>query len=236
MELLQIFYEATLKALQEAKNDRLWFKTNLKLGKLWFDREEYGRLQRILKELNKSCQGEDGADDIKSPNTRFSSIATTEECDSVKRNLGAAVAVYGGILFWYGAWTLIDDSLVAVRPSQLVLFHARDLLIGALLLIATDVYFQVGCVDGSFAPEFWGPWLSRRLAGWPTTDRVHAKLLDRIKAAGHHRVNDPSTKEGKRMRSAFGTVRKKRNCTVAHMREWPVCERLIKLTEPLLLC
>ena len=47
----------------------------------------------------------------------------------MKRNLGAAVAVYGGILFWYGAWTLIDDSLVAVRPSQLVLFHARDLLI-----------------------------------------------------------------------------------------------------------
>ena len=114
-------------------------------------------------------QNDDGADDIKSPNTRFSSIATTEECDSVKRNLGAAVAVYGGILFWYGAWTLIDDSLVAVRPSQLVLFHARDLLIGALLLIATDVYFQVGCVDGSFAPEFWGPWLSRRLAGWPTS-------------------------------------------------------------------
>ena len=61
MELLQTFYETTLTALQEAKNDRLWFKTNLKLGKLWFDREEYTRLQRILKELNKSCQGPDGA-------------------------------------------------------------------------------------------------------------------------------------------------------------------------------
>jgi len=65
MELLQTFYETTLTALQEAKNDRLWFKTNLKLGKLWFDREEYGRLQKILKELLKSCQGEDGADDTK---------------------------------------------------------------------------------------------------------------------------------------------------------------------------
>merc|ERR1719310_2577111 len=63
MELLQTFYEQTLSALQEAKNDRLWFKTNLKLGKLWFDREEYGRLQKILKELNASCQGEDGEDD-----------------------------------------------------------------------------------------------------------------------------------------------------------------------------
>jgi len=60
MELLQNFYEITLAALMEAKNDRLWFKTNLRLGKLWFDREEYGRLQRILKELHKSCEGEDG--------------------------------------------------------------------------------------------------------------------------------------------------------------------------------
>ena len=65
LELLQTFYEATLRALQEAKNDRLWFKTNLKLGKLWFDKEEYGRLSRILLELSKSCQGEDGADDPK---------------------------------------------------------------------------------------------------------------------------------------------------------------------------
>ena len=35
MELLHEFYETTLTALVEAKNERLWFKTNLKLGKLW---------------------------------------------------------------------------------------------------------------------------------------------------------------------------------------------------------
>ena len=44
MELLQDLYETTLTALQEAKNDRLWFKTNLKLGKLWYDLGEYARL------------------------------------------------------------------------------------------------------------------------------------------------------------------------------------------------
>lgn len=65
MDLLQDFYETTLTALQEAKNERLWFKTNLKLGKLWYDRQEYGRLQKILKELHRSCQGTDGADDLK---------------------------------------------------------------------------------------------------------------------------------------------------------------------------
>jgi COP9 signalosome complex subunit 2 len=65
MELLQTFYETTLSALQEAKNDRLWFKTNLKLGKLWYDREEFTRLQRILRDLHRSCQGADGEDDLK---------------------------------------------------------------------------------------------------------------------------------------------------------------------------
>ena len=65
MDLLQEFYETTLTALQEAKNERLWFKTNLKLGKLWFDLAEYGNLQRIIKELIKSCQNEDGTDDLK---------------------------------------------------------------------------------------------------------------------------------------------------------------------------
>ena len=49
--------------MAEAKHDRLWFKTNLKLGKLWFDREEYGRLQKILKQLLKACQDSEGRDD-----------------------------------------------------------------------------------------------------------------------------------------------------------------------------
>lgn len=56
MDLLQNFYETTLEALKEAKNDRLWFKTNTKLGKLYFDRGEFARLQKILKQLHQSCQ------------------------------------------------------------------------------------------------------------------------------------------------------------------------------------
>ena len=55
MELLQNFYETTLEALKDAKNDRLWFKTNTKLGKLYFDREEFGKLAKILKQLHQSC-------------------------------------------------------------------------------------------------------------------------------------------------------------------------------------
>lgn len=39
--------------LQEASNERLWFKTNLKLAGLSFDLKEFGRSQKILKELHK---------------------------------------------------------------------------------------------------------------------------------------------------------------------------------------
>lgn len=56
MALLQNFYETTLDALRDAKNDRLWFKTNTKLGKLYFDRNDFTKLQKILKQLHQSCQ------------------------------------------------------------------------------------------------------------------------------------------------------------------------------------
>lgn len=65
MELLQEFYETTLEALKDAKNDRLWFKTNTKLGKLYYDRNEFNKLAKILKQLHQSCQTDDGADDLK---------------------------------------------------------------------------------------------------------------------------------------------------------------------------
>ena len=60
MDLLQNFYETTLGALKETKNERLWFKTNLKLGKLYEEQQDYGKLQKILKELHKSCQTSEG--------------------------------------------------------------------------------------------------------------------------------------------------------------------------------
>ncbi len=52
-------------ALKETKNDRLWFKTKLKLGKLYYDNEEYIKLAKVLKELHNSCQTDDGEDDLK---------------------------------------------------------------------------------------------------------------------------------------------------------------------------
>ncbi|KAI8926945.1 PCI domain-containing protein [Entophlyctis helioformis] len=63
MAFLEDFYAVTLKYLEESKNDRLWTKTNLKLAKLWLDRQEYSRLTKIIRQLHHSCQNDDGTDD-----------------------------------------------------------------------------------------------------------------------------------------------------------------------------
>lgn len=65
MDFLEKFYDTTLSALKESQNERLWFKTNMKLAKLWFDKQEVHRLQRILRELHKSCTTDGGQDDQK---------------------------------------------------------------------------------------------------------------------------------------------------------------------------
>ncbi|PIO59878.1 hypothetical protein TELCIR_18646 [Teladorsagia circumcincta] len=49
----------------DAKNERLWFKTNTKLGKLYFDMHEFNKLEKILKQLKSSCKTELGEEDQK---------------------------------------------------------------------------------------------------------------------------------------------------------------------------
>lgn len=51
VDVLEKFYQVTKDALEEAKNDRLSVKTNLKLAKLWLDRKEYGRLSKLIRDL-----------------------------------------------------------------------------------------------------------------------------------------------------------------------------------------
>jgi COP9 signalosome complex subunit 2 len=42
-----------------------------KLGKLYFDRDEFNRLARILKQLRQSCQTDEGEDDLKKGGDRI---------------------------------------------------------------------------------------------------------------------------------------------------------------------
>ena len=53
MKLLQDFYSITLASLAEANNERLWFKSQLKLCGLWFKLKEFSRMHKILKELHR---------------------------------------------------------------------------------------------------------------------------------------------------------------------------------------
>lgn len=53
MKLLQDFYSITLSSLAETNNERLWFKTQLKLCGLWFKLKEFGRMHKIVKELHR---------------------------------------------------------------------------------------------------------------------------------------------------------------------------------------
>lgn len=60
---MESFYSTTLSNLADAKNDRLWLKTNLKLAALWLERKEYTRLTQILRELHAACETNDGEED-----------------------------------------------------------------------------------------------------------------------------------------------------------------------------
>ncbi|KAA1471383.1 PCI-domain-containing protein [Dentipellis sp. KUC8613] len=63
VDVLERFYQVTKDALEEAKNDRLSVKTNLKLAKLWLDRKEFGRLSKLIRDLYRATgsagEGED---------------------------------------------------------------------------------------------------------------------------------------------------------------------------------
>ena len=62
-QCMEKFYSQTLESFQSTHNERLWLKTNIKLARLWLDRKQYTQLVKLVRELHKACQREDGADD-----------------------------------------------------------------------------------------------------------------------------------------------------------------------------
>jgi len=104
MDLLQNFYETTLVALQEAKNERLWFKAKIKLGKMYLDNEDFQPLAKILKELELSCKDEDGADDVKKGtqlfevfSLKFPMLTLQKNTKDLKREYARALKIKSAI-------------------------------------------------------------------------------------------------------------------------------------------
>ncbi|CAK5264398.1 unnamed protein product [Mycena citricolor] len=62
VDVLEQFYQVTKVSLEDAKNDRLSAKTNLKLAKLWLDRKEFTRLSKIIRDLHRATE-QDGEND-----------------------------------------------------------------------------------------------------------------------------------------------------------------------------
>ena len=114
-EVLAEFYETTLRALEgarapaaraeparadvsplsaEARNERLAFKTNLKLCKLWYDAREFGRMAKILRELHRSCQTEDGADDQRKGTQLLEVYAVEIQMHTEQKNTKALKQLY----------------------------------------------------------------------------------------------------------------------------------------------
>lgn len=73
IEMAEQFFRLTLDALQsrDARSDRLWFKANIKLGKLYLEHDQLGRLAATIKALEATCKNADGTDDTKKANQLF---------------------------------------------------------------------------------------------------------------------------------------------------------------------
>ena len=62
-QCMETFYQKTLDAFANTNNERLWLKTEIKLARLWLDRKKYTDLIKLVRDLHKACQKEDGTDD-----------------------------------------------------------------------------------------------------------------------------------------------------------------------------
>lgn len=47
ISLVEELYAIALSTLKAQKNERVWFRTNLKLGKLLFDANEFNKLAKV---------------------------------------------------------------------------------------------------------------------------------------------------------------------------------------------
>lgn len=56
LSLQERLYSMTLQSLRNARNDRLWFSTMLKLARICFETRQYQRMQKMLKQLQQYCK------------------------------------------------------------------------------------------------------------------------------------------------------------------------------------
>uniref|UniRef100_A0A0A9Z433 COP9 signalosome complex subunit 2 n=1 Tax=Lygus hesperus TaxID=30085 RepID=A0A0A9Z433_LYGHE len=85
MELLHNFYETTLGALKESQNDRMWFKTSIKLAKLYLERQDFLELANSLKQMRLSGM-ENGIEDLKNGTQMLEMLALEIQMYTCQKN------------------------------------------------------------------------------------------------------------------------------------------------------
>uniref|UniRef100_A0A0N4ZFN6 PCI domain-containing protein n=1 Tax=Parastrongyloides trichosuri TaxID=131310 RepID=A0A0N4ZFN6_PARTI len=93
-DMLKKFYEVTLNALESSKNDRCWFKTKLKLGRLFLEFKNYSELQKILAELRKYCNSDISDNDQKKATQLLEVYALEIELHTALKNTRALQTIY----------------------------------------------------------------------------------------------------------------------------------------------
>lgn len=88
-----------------------------------------------------------------------SKVGTTEEAHQFRDFAQATSALYGAILFWVGAWSLIDDQVNGMEYAFRQ--HMKDVAIGVLLLVLSDTFYQVGFVYGSMFPPLMSQFVAK---------------------------------------------------------------------------
>lgn len=95
VDVLEKFYQVTKDALEEAKNDRLSVKTNLKLAKLWLDRKEYGRLTKLIRDLHATTKAAMDSEDQSQRGTQLLEIYALEiQMHNEMRNVKKLKEIY----------------------------------------------------------------------------------------------------------------------------------------------
>ncbi|ETN00802.1 hypothetical protein PPTG_17661 [Phytophthora nicotianae INRA-310] len=93
-EILQRFYETTLETLKEARNERLWFKTSVKLGNLLYEIGDFSRLSKIIKELLASCSDEDADDGVRKNSQLLEVYALQIQMYTAQKDNKKLVSIY----------------------------------------------------------------------------------------------------------------------------------------------
>ncbi|KAJ5075572.1 cop9 signalosome complex subunit 2 [Anaeramoeba ignava] len=60
VKFVEEFFNLTRGEVEKTNNDKFWFKITMRLANIWLKKKEHTRLMRILRELHKSVENQDG--------------------------------------------------------------------------------------------------------------------------------------------------------------------------------